>query len=205
MDRESNEYCLKRRLSSLPHGERELFEDEGLFIMPTWKRTLPITKKYLQKIGNPVARIDCSYEHPTRVNHAKSECNMPQRNALCVGSIVMLLHNYLVELNLKNGSLGRIIKIVYENRDGPRGTSSPQPAYVVVDFPDSQIPTNEAWDQHNPTHIPIPVLKLRCEKNCCTQIQIPLRVCKAITIHKSTGATVGEGYFWRKVVIGMPG
>ena len=37
MDREAAEFCIACSLSSLSPGESALFENEALFIMPTWK------------------------------------------------------------------------------------------------------------------------------------------------------------------------
>jgi hypothetical protein len=42
-----------------------------------------------------------------------------------------------------------------------------------------------------PGHIPIPIVEERCKK--CSVRALPLRCCKALTIHKSQGMTVGPG------------
>ena len=49
-----------------------------------------------------------------------------------------------------------------------------------------------------------PLMPARCEKKCCNATQIPLRVCKAITIYKSQGTSVGEGETWELVVVCLP-
>jgi hypothetical protein len=202
------DYCLDRTLSSLAEEDRELFEREALYLMPTWKRTLHITKTYLQALNKPVARVDCEYTTAHKTNHARKECNMPERNALCQDAMVMLLHNFLVEMGLKNGAIGKVVCTIYKNEDGPNGIgeggSKIMPAYVVVDFPDTTLNTEDVWDQANPTHIPIPPIILRCEKKCCGQKQVPLRVCKAITIYKSQGLTCGEGHTFPRVVLALP-
>ena len=40
--------------------------------------------------------------------------------------------------------------------------------------------------------MPIPFLTQRCERKCCSVTALPLRVCRALTIHKSQGMTVGR-------------
>jgi hypothetical protein len=204
MDRAGAQYCLDRSLGNLSEEERRNFEQTALYIMPTWKRTMPITKQYLKDLEQAVARIDCQYTYMEgRPNHAAKECKMPVRNALCKYASVMLLQNFVVEQELKNGSIGTVVEVVYKEPAGPRQIGN-LPAYVVVDFPDSLIDPARAWDPDNPTWVPIPATVNRCEKKCCSQKAVPLRVCKAISIHKSQGATVGPSSTWKRVVVGMP-
>jgi hypothetical protein len=44
----------------------------------------------------------------------------------------------------------------------------------------------------------------QCEKKCCSVKPIPLRVCKAISIHKSQGMTIGPEEVIEKVVVYLP-
>ena len=113
----------------------------------------------------------------------------------------MLLKNFVVELKLMNGSVGVVKDIVYEQEEGPRGNHLP--AYIVVDFPKCLIPNDEKkWRlQESHTNVPIPIVTDMCEKKCCQIATIPLRVFKAITIHKGQGITVGEGKDWKCAVI----
>ena len=57
--------------------------------------------------------------------------------AFTIGAKVMLLRNFVVELNLMNGAIGEVVNIFYKEEDGPRGNNIP--AYVVVDFPKCSI------------------------------------------------------------------
>ena len=196
---------VDRHWPNLTEAEQVVFEKEALYIFPTWKRTKPITIKYLLSLAQPVAKIRSQYDYK-KVNHAKNEVNLPDLSALCSDATVMLLMNYIVELGLKNGSIGTIVDIVYDDPEGPANRNA-LPLYVVVDFPSSTIPVLDAWDSEHPTWIPIPVASPRCDSKCCTQSTIPLRVCKAITIYKSQGITVGVGdeCVWKYVVIGLSG
>jgi hypothetical protein len=121
MNRAGAQYCLDRSLGNLSEEEGRDFEQTSLYIMPTWKRTIPITKQYLKDLKLPVARIDYQYTykggHP---NHAAKEYNMPVRNALYKGAGVMLLQNFVVEQQLKNGSIGTILEVVHKHPAGPR-------------------------------------------------------------------------------------
>lgn len=53
--------------------------------------------------------------------------------------MVMLLVNFVVEIGLFNGAVGKVVEIVYRDPSGPREKGA-IPDYVVVDFPnvDSQ-------------------------------------------------------------------
>jgi hypothetical protein len=207
---ESAQLCMTRRLSVLPPQERALFEREALHVFPTWNRTHAITKRYLLHLcgdNAPVAKITSKYSYPRgrkRKNHVKDELKWPVRLAVCKGAKVMLLTNYVVEEDLKNGSMGTVVDIVYDSPGGPTDPNS-NLLYIVVDFPHSTVPPDEAWDSNNPTHIPVPVATQRCEAKCCSQTTVPLRVCKAISIYKSQGMTVGPGCDWGYVVVGLPG
>jgi hypothetical protein len=123
-------------------------------------------------------------------------------NALAVGARVILLTNYVVEWGFFNGAVGTVVRVYYVNSEGPR-ESGAQPLAVIVDFPYTCMPLVKAWDVANPTHVPIPVVEQRCDRDCCTMSTIPLRICKAITIHKAQGATVGPGHFWERLVMQM--
>jgi hypothetical protein len=201
---------LSRDLLQLPEAERAIFVQKALYLMPTWKRTHPITREYLLELnrtpGTHIAKVISKYEYTkSPANHVKRDIQLSARSPLCRGAKVMILLNFVVELNIKNGTTGEIVDIVYEDSKGPLCPSNPLPLYVVVDIPSLLIPAEyDPWDADNPTHIPIPVVTASCESRCCHCKTIPLRVCKAITIHKGQGMTIGENREWTHVVVGMP-
>ena len=201
MERESADYLLQRHFSKLSDEEKDSFTRDAVFLFPTWKRTKDITIKHTKSLGTPIAKLRSKYDYRS-TNHAKEDINLPELSALCVGAIVMLLINFVVEEDLKNGTVGKVVDIVYENPEGPRDPQA-HPLYCVVDFPTSRIPQEKAWDPQHPTHIPVPLVSLRCEKKCCSQTTVPLRICKAITTYKSQGMTVGRNHVWKKVVVGL--
>jgi hypothetical protein len=176
INRAGAQYCLPRSLGNLSDEERREFEQTALYIMvPTWKRTIPITKQHLKDLKQPVARIDCQYTYNEgRQNHAGKECNNRHRSGIQKSS--------WAEVDWKPTSIC--------SGGFPRQSNSP----------------SEAWNPANPTRISIPITTTRCEKKCCSQKAVPLRVCKAITIHKSQGQTVvGPAQTWKRVVVvGIP-
>jgi hypothetical protein len=97
VDRNASNLLLGRTLGRLPPAERAEFEREALYIMPTWKRTIPITNKYLKELQTPVLNIN--YDYPqNHCNHAAEEIHFPARSALAVDAKVMLLSNYVVHI-----------------------------------------------------------------------------------------------------------
>jgi hypothetical protein len=57
MDDNAVDFLLRQHYSSLSKEERESFDQDALFFMPTWKRAKPITKKYLLQVGNSIAVV----------------------------------------------------------------------------------------------------------------------------------------------------
>jgi hypothetical protein len=57
----------------------------------------------------------------------------------------MLLTNYIVEEDLKNVSVGTVVDIIYDSPGSPTDPNS-NLLYIVVDFPHSTVPPDEAWD-----------------------------------------------------------
>ena len=128
------------------------------------------------------------------------ECSLPARQALCIGAKVMLLHNFIVEYKIINGSIGVVRDIVYKDHSGPNNEEA-LPEYVIVDFPESTIPEEEKSLPNLPrTFVPVPVVDIRCEKKCCSMSMIPLIISIAITIHKSQGMTIGPNEMYEKLI-----
>ena len=201
------DFLLKRSIHNLEDSERRKFEGSAtVHLVPTWKQTHEITFRYLQSLQSPLAKMTAklSTTRTDGVNHCKKETSYPLKNALCVGATVMLLKNFVVEHHLMNGSIGIVREIAYKDAIGP-ANSSDLPAYVVVEFPNSIMPdTEKQFLDRASTWVSIPVVTEKCEKHCCTIQAIPLRVCVAITIHKSQGMTIGPGQTFERAVVYLP-
>ena len=55
----------------------------------------------------------------------------------------MLLKNFIIELDLMNGSVGVVKKIVYKNKNRPKNKDNPLPAYVIVEFINANLPNDK--------------------------------------------------------------
>jgi hypothetical protein len=102
----------------------------------------------------------------------KQELNLPKKNALCEGAVVVVLQNFVAEEDVKNGSIGAALrKPVCEHAEGPREKGA-QPPFVPVNFSNFRIPAEQAWIPGNPTHIPVPAITQHCEPCCCSQTTV---------------------------------
>jgi hypothetical protein len=203
MNEQDVDFLLSRFLENLTDNEKEQFTD-ALHLVPTWETAHQINVDYLKNdLSEPIARFKAEL-NSTKTNGKNccvSESNLPLRNLLCVGTIVMLLLNFVVEENLMNGSVGIVRHICFKN---PEGDANPDPSdYIVVEFPRSKL-TQSLITGQDSKMIPITRTTTRCEKNCCSISAFPLQICRALTIHKSQGMTVGEGEQFEKVIVYLP-
>ena len=93
--------------------------------------------------------------------------------ALCVGDMVMLLQNFIVEHKIMNGSVGMAKAIIYES---PNGTADKNALakYVIVDFKQSTLSADKPMTEGaQSTWISVPMVINRCEKNFCSASAIP--------------------------------
>lgn len=115
------------------------------------------------KNKTPVALINCWFD--TVKTQSGSKDKIPYRShfdidqyvkdtKLCVGAKVALRQwNIMPSAGLYNGSIGKVIEIVYTNPVGPNDKEHNHlPDYVVVDFPHLNLPPHiEPWDRNHPT------------------------------------------------------
>jgi len=173
--------------------------DEAIHLVRKWEDAKPIVFEYLDTMSReqnvPLAKFRAKFE-TTRTdgkNCCLKQCSYPKINAFCVGAIVMLLKNFIVEgWKIFNGSVGIVRDIIYDSSDG--GLTGGLPACIVVEFPEAGVPEEDKLNERQPTNfVAIPVAMERCDKKCrrCTVQTIPLRVAIALSIYKSQGMTIG--------------
>lgn len=106
---------------------------------------------------------------------------------LSKGVPVMLTRNLWINKGLCNGSRGIVQHIVYDNNY----TANSLPIAVVVKFDSYKGP---AFATNLQKCVPIPPLTCQVEKGCqiLERQQLPLKLCYAITIHKSQGLTLDK-------------
>jgi len=186
-------------LVHLEEEEQHKF-DQALHLVCTWKEAKPIVLEYLatlhRKTTAPIAKMKPFFEssRDDGKNCCVQETSYPLFNALCIGAKVMLLTNFIVEeWKVLNGSVGVVKDIIYENANGPVDSAA-LPAFVVVYFPQADIPEDRKFHPHlHRNCVAVPVLHERCERcKRCTLKTIPLRICIALTVYKSQGMTIGE-------------
>ena len=187
----TNEKCkllINRFLSKVNKNNKYMF-DEAIHLVTQWKDSIESTLKYLNLLRTSVAKIIPQYSRfmtSKGANHCLKESNFPKLTALNVGCKVMLLINELKEYKLIDGSIGIVIEIMCEHKDGPRHIPYELPACVIIEFKAIIFSEETKWqtDLEN-TYVPINRTTIRCDKNWCIVTSIPSRVCKAITIHKA--------------------
>ena len=107
---------------------------------------------------------------------------------ICRGARVSVNKNIWQEMGIYNGAMGTVIDIRWKPDESP--LHGHLPLYVIVDLDEYIGPT---WDQHNKTHVPIPLFDVPCDRNgkCCTMTSVPLELSFARTLHKFQGKSVG--------------
>lgn len=120
--------------------------------------------KKLKEVSNrdnvPIARIRCNYESQysntdggVRYSHFRG-IKYISNTPICVGSRVCIeTHNYIPELGLFTGAIGRVEYIDYDEPEGPNNNQmNILPNYIIVDFPNFKPALGlEPWDKNNPT------------------------------------------------------
>ena len=104
----------------------------------------------------PIARIDCHYTstRESAVRRHFSNIGYVTHCDICVGGKVSLDQtNIIPEMGLFNGSVGTVVEIVYNTREGPNNKQGYHlPEYVIVDFPQFKpLMGLPVWDKNNPT------------------------------------------------------
>jgi hypothetical protein len=112
-----------RVLENMTREEQQLFQSEGLHLVPTWKQASAINLDYLQaELQSPIASYMAKM-NTSRLdgkNCCLRECSFPLCSLLCVDAKVMLLVNYIVEYKLMNESVGVVKQLCFSNPEGDK-------------------------------------------------------------------------------------
>ena len=99
LDDDIIDYMLSRSLENMNIEEKDIFESTTLHIIPTWEMTRKATLQYLKSFNGTFSSIKPIYDSSSRFmkKYCIKELSYPKVSALCVGAVVMLLKNYIVE------------------------------------------------------------------------------------------------------------
>ena len=100
MNDASIDFLLRRCLDNLSATEKLLFQNEALYLIPTCKMTRNVTLAYLEIFIGPYAVTKPVHDSYLRLNknHCISELSYPVLSAMFVGSVFMLLKNFIVKI-----------------------------------------------------------------------------------------------------------
>jgi hypothetical protein len=143
--------------------------------------------------NNPVAILKTRWTSSNKKLSTSSMMNHftdPPPAAVMVarGAIVRIVYkNFEPEWGLFNNAIGEVEEIVFDSRNADPNNGD-LPAYVAVKF---QHYCGPIWDPHNPKTVPIPMLSIRCQHNCCTATFCPLDLSFGMTAHTFQGQSAG--------------
>jgi hypothetical protein len=180
-----------------------LMSDNALFAFPTHKEEWEHNKNKLLQANEsfPIAKITAQFKGlHAKSTSADSSGGLIRVLYACKSARVNLTVNINLKFGLYNGTVGRVVDIVYAQGKSP--TDGVFPEFIVVNFPQY---TGPPWIEDNPTWIPVPAIERRLDCHCCTRTQLPLRPGFGTTIHRVQGMTIGPNHINRYIVISPGG
>ena len=143
--------------------------------------------KYLQKLGNPIAKIEAvNSDHVAQVTTPDEAGGLDSVIYISKHSKVMLTSNLWQQAGLCNGATGIVYDILYSNNQKPPSL----PVSVLIAFDKYKGPPFIA---EHPTWVPIPPITHEWSSTRRhSRRQLPLRLSYAMTIHKSQGQTLDK-------------
>ena len=161
------------------NAEKDKCNEEMLFKQHSKSNPVAVIKtKTTNKHG---AQIANSSKHFSQDRQILSKTNIC-RNA----KVSLYGRNIKPEWGLYNGSQGVVKDIVYKPGESPN--LGDQPEYVLVEFPQYKGP---AFLEKFPKYVPIVPIQHSCDKFCCSQCFLPLKLSYARTIHTFQGSSAG--------------
>ena len=159
--------------------------DNAVRLFPTRQLVHEYNLSKLLALPNPHVIIDSIHNNAeARKFDANIACGLEKTVSIAVGAKIMLRINLWVKKGLVNGSIGTVLRIIYNQNTPPS-----LPAFVVCIFPSYTGPPSLP---DHPNSFPIiPVQRQWSIGNqTYSRIGIPLDLAWALTIHKSQGLTL---------------
>ena len=179
--------------ANIPPSEQQEFMGNALWLYSNNADAVAHNDLKLRQLGKPVAfmKAKTTGRVASIRDHAWKGGGMYRDLYLCEGARVMLRRNLWLSKGLVNGSLGRVVAIVYDPDEENPGHGG-LPLGVICTFHSY---TGPPYLPGTEKSVFVPVVTATFDENndTYTRTQIPLIPGWAITIHKSQGMTIGEG------------
>lgn len=188
---------LKTRFTTSVSPEERLKFHNVMHLYPTKLKVNNFNKAKLEAIKNtdsgsriPVARIPAKHNSKLASEGTENEAGLLPTLHLAIQASVMLRANLWTEQGLVNGSMGKVIDIVYDP-DATPGYDAP--AVLICQFDSYKGPYLN--DELKTVPI-IPILSSwdKFSQNC-TRLQFPVTLSYSATIFKSQGLTLSQVKF----------
>ncbi|CAM9499899.1 unnamed protein product, partial [Ectocarpus sp. 12 AP-2014] len=143
----------------------------------------------LRELSNPVARVSAVHTGANARRATADTAEGLERDLyLARGAKVMLSKNLYQQVGLVNGIRGEVVVLVYADNAPP----SKLPLYVVVNFEGYSGGDRSSQERYRGC-VPISTVDTMWQDGG-TQVRthLPLRLCWAITMHKSQGQTLAK-------------
>jgi hypothetical protein len=186
---------LSSRVANELSPEEVATFDTAIRIYFTKERTAVYNHRRLAELGSPVLRISAKHEGSGAASATSDEAeNLSDTLHVCKGARVMLTKNLWGENGLVNGSMGTVRDIFW--REGAN-TAVDQPYGMMVEFDGYTGPTwSPVSDAPGQQSRWVPIFAATARFNFkgadCARTMFPLRLCYAITVHKSQGMSLSR-------------
>ena len=141
----------------------------------------------LKEPGYPIATLNAKHNNSTAAKLSYNDMGSLQpKLLLSKGAKVMLTRNLWKSVGLCDGTLGKVLHIIYKDNDCPRSL----PIAIIVQFEEGY--TGPTFYKNIPNCVPItPVPAISDTLGSADErLQLPLRLAWSITIYKSQGLTL---------------
>ncbi|CAM9745310.1 unnamed protein product, partial [Ectocarpus sp. 8 AP-2014] len=179
---------LKRQPNSLTAAEKADFEDATRLFFSK-KEVNKNNGKKVRELDNPVARVSAVHTGANARRASADNAEGLERDLfLGKGANILLSKNLYQQVGLVNGIGGVVVELVYADDAPPPKL----PLYVVVNFEGYSGGDWSSQERYR-GRVPIsPVDTMWQGGGTQVRTQLPLRLCWAITMHKSQGRTLAK-------------